>query len=527
MLYVPLLIFIALPCSAVNLDKSNGLSSGPLARYIELYGRINDDHSSAVSLNLAELKNILSEMSMIEHVEMYRLGLKQQNELRQYFIANYQYLVDESIEKGFIVNSNDSITDILLQTFDYDSNVCTGIYFDFLKEINETFEHTGFAEALRENSEIQLRNCWERLMDSLSATSNLLGTRYIETLNEVTAHANKDSQNIVIPPTLTESRRSHHESIRIAKTIAEVLTDYGTNNELINYGLQFRNHIERPCRLLIDKSKQIMLDVYGILKYTGLAEDFIGEDEVKNVNRYLLCERILADLGVISVIVAGTHDRSDVDLITQLLPNNPNSQDQRYFTRHLSPMKAKRQPNLKRKRNESTLDKLMSVSEPIDPNAKRVIKVEHGIGRGKNIRYPTIWSDGSVTSETKDYLVEHWFKPWFEHYSKRKNSNYRRYMSKSRAEGKIPPSKRRKQTDNQLDQLDPNLSSTFPRVTRIEKAVEVGPDIKYITHWSDNSTTFEDKQYLVMNWTDRWVEFVRIEEAAKLALNLNKNNDLF
>lgn len=527
MYYMFLLIIIATAIFAAESTQNpeDDQSSIVIARYSELVTQfLGDSYNQMVSPE--EIEKILKEMSAIERQRgAHKLNLKKLHELRSIFVDNHSDLVNKAYSQGILISKEANITDLLLQTFEFDLNSCNKEYYQLLDELHRDFvDMTVLSSTLVQNRETQIRNCWDRMMDSLSATSTLLGLRYIQTLNVLTKSIIGDAKGIVLQPSATESMRSHELSVQLAKTIADLLMGTTRRSGVREFMKSFKILIELPCKTLISKTREIMFDIYGIMAFIGLDEDFIADDDAINVNRYLICDRILADLGVISVKVLkfarGDSGDSDSNLITQ----------QTQLKTHDLTKKKRKREDFEAQSDDN--------SDPNQTTFKEAIEIEHGIGRGRNIRYPTIWSDGSRSMETKDYLVKHWFELWHKHFCSRKNTNYHRYIAKLRAAKEIEQAQFKVDDENDDDddhdeceddhkkvkRSKVSSRSRAGRVMRIVKAIAQDGDIKYSTVWSDGTTTLEDKEYLIKNWIDRWVQYVRAQESANLASFLDKKH---
>lgn len=117
MFYILFIVSIVSPCLGADSPK-NQADSDKLARYTELHAQIYDD-SPLDSLNLTEIKDMLAEMHFIENINDIQLREK----IRSYSLGQYQNLVDECYRKNVLINTDATITDLLLQTYEYNSNL--------------------------------------------------------------------------------------------------------------------------------------------------------------------------------------------------------------------------------------------------------------------------------------------------------------------------------------------------------------------------------------------------------------------
>lgn len=414
MLSLILICIIVSQCQATRMELNDYLAFYKLIFY-------EDSHSDN-QLAPATIETMLNEMAMMEKSTNFR------NELRGHRINRYRSLMQKCYESNVVMNQDATVTDLLLQTFDFHSNDCTEEYFVLLNEICKTFKQKSLARVLQENRESQYLNCWHRLMEPAIGTSMMLGSRIRKPLDELSPLVYRNSSAIIMPPTKTESPlRIRTECIRIAKRIASYLT----NTHKPDYQNDFKHLIELPCDSLLKKTSHLMKDIYGMLRFSGLEESFITNNDVIFLNRYMFCFRVISQLEFVSynVKLYTSDGFNQVDLVTADLPFVLESGQQ--ITSDF-PIAQSSGPSSSRKRKHSD----QSTQEESDgrEGSEVVVKVEMGKGRGKSIQYLTHWSDGNITMESKDYLVKNWHNPWLKFFRARAHENRLRHLARKKEE---------------------------------------------------------------------------------------------
>lgn len=519
MINLLLICIVATSCSAVEPDQTDlgnftATMVNPINRWIELHNRIYD---SEKTLDSDEIKTILSEMSSIEETSMFRIGF--QDELKGYRINKFRHLVHKYNKVNPLTSRDLTITNLLLRTFDHDSNDCSGDYFEQLNDIMKSFQQSPISELLRNNREFQFQNCWRRLINSLVSTSLLLGTGVREPLNRLVALV-YPSPNVINVPAVdswTMTSAYEQESKRITSLIGKFMLSLNINLRAKDFQKDFRIFVERPCKLLIERTKQIMMDIYKMIRYTGHEKSFISDEDVTIINRYMMCRRIVADSSSISAemaMIAKNRDpnksgnreiglnRSDeseraVELITQqdMTSVEPVIREAHAST-GLQSIGSEDERPAKRPRLVGSMAMIEASRAKLTTDTKEVMKVLKAIGRGRNTLYRTLWSDGSITTETRENLELNCRGEWDRYYHERKLTTQRRHYHKKIC-GPAQPTP--------PDTAEPGP----PFVTEVLQAVGRGKKALYPTNWSDGSQTYETKDYLMNDWGGPWRKLVR------------------
>lgn len=145
------------------------------------------------------------------------------------------------------------------------------------------------------------------------------------------------------------------------------------------------------------------------------------------------------------------------------------------------------------------------------PDGKlEVITMDKGLGSFSSFRYPTIWSDGVVTLETKLGLEVHWGKQ-LETFLKIRDAKTKARTYRRRKEGLFVPKRMRRRRYESIQELTRN--SINPNsdlvLVSIGKARGRGEYARYDVEWSDGSTSEVTNYYLKANWPEHWAEHTR------------------
>lgn len=182
----------------------------------------------------------------------------------------------------------------------------------------------------------------------------------------------------------------------------------------------------------------------------------------------------------------------------------------------------------------------LSVAQPM-PGPERVVRILRSIGAGRYALYPTIWSNGFMTMQKKEYLLEKWPEIWQQYFQERKARYQKRYLARrsSKPEPTLqidaefgypnpPPAEPRYfKKQKQMPVEERELSPTDEVMSRI--GIVPGPlqvlaigrptgrarHTKYPTYWSDGTKTFEKKDYLQSHWKEAWTVLTRRLRASR------------
>lgn len=537
-----------------TIDGNVSTSPGPLTRWINLNKKLYEENSDRPNYGPADLKIILDEMSQIEQTEAFKFGMKPLIESGSYQIKQYGQLVNQSYNSNLLIDPDQTITDLLLQTFDFDSNDCTIEYFSQLNEIHETFKQTPIAEALLDNREQQTLHCLHRFVGLLRANCNLLGRRIRNLLNELQEKIYPNLSVLVDLSTDPNSKQYTDESNWISNEISFYLRDrqIGSDARQPGYDYKFKHLILHPCKLLIDKTQSTMTEMLKLFKLTSIKKELIESQHSTILNRYNLCHRIIyhSDFIIPRVIqyTIGSNNKrqrieykSAVDMLMEFLGRkdldssqnfpidlnatpqmNSNEMDNESFPIYDSSLITQQLPQVEIERGELSQVSLPTNTESTQSKKDRtVVRVERCIGKTFNARYPTHWSDGSITLESSSTLIRDWPAQYNAEVRRKACETQQRYMDRlmARAAG-VPepnsrinkmhkPNTRKRKRENIVRPMiqpstDITRSDDQPKVVRIEKAIGRGSNAKYPTVWSDGRKSEEKKNYLIANWFDAW-----------------------
>lgn len=536
---------IAIPCLAVEPGQTSlfGLgyqstsSINSMFRWLELHGQIYDYYPSK-SLSLPQIKSLLDEMSTIEKTEAFKADLKPFIQMKKLRVNDYQALVDRSYEEDLLDSRDATMTDLLLRTFDHELNDCTSDYLELLDDINVAFAQSSMSLALKANRRSQYANCWQRFMDILRPSSELFGSEVRSNLNNIARRIYPTAAGIVISQSHQSSAQRRVESMRLAEIIADFLRNDGDEMNVIDYFRQFRRLVLKPCELLIDTTSHVMTHIYAMLALSGTQRNFIRNDHTLILNRYMLCDRIIADRDFISSSVmryTGTHDwellePTNPNLDKSAIPVSPaignNSFD--LITQQFPVLPDSSEPVAKRPRiSEPSTNIEWALARPANPmkRGKKVVKIFEGVGKGRGAKYPTYWTDKSITREYGSYLKKHWPNEWRDRETKSVQKNLARaqgvstkaklhYPNKD-VESRIVESLGLSSQDPQVVYSENLAEPASTWVVEVRRGIGRGKHALYPAIWSDGSASLESKEYLEREWYEAWIRLMRRMRSAR------------
>lgn len=568
MLYLSLIIIIATPLLAqgsganpeeeVNNNNNNKLLKN---RYLKQYNRAFYDNPNE-KLSLKDLIDLLEDMNLIEQDKSFNLA-DSNDELSILRAYRFQHLLKMHNKLNVFTKRDKTMTKLLLRTFNYDANDCTKEYYAELNNIYANIVQTQTIDALNESRELQYKNCWQRLMNLTLVANFTIGSdvrSLLESINDlVNANTNQmiNSSSILYP---YDHENHQQESRRISQIIRNLLIKEGDSKDLIK---EFKISIEYPCRLLVDRMKNIMIDVFDLIGSSYFDKNHITNEDAKMINTYITCHRLITDSDFIcfninqqNVVVSNANERERFDL------NQPIEYNENVLITQYNPVNANQGLNVDANQQPTNTEDLFEVDnlpQLIIPNTfnqilqapmennKRVIRVLTNTGRGKNSSYRTLWSDGSISVEKKDHLIAKWPRAWKRYYRKRKNRYNMRYNARKSCKPtptldyddedednlfQLDDDNYNSDNENCQDQLSPTerkICHMLPMVGPL-KVVLIGRPkgrarhITYPTYWSDGTKTMEKKEYLQTHWNEPWMVLVRRMRYTRQIKWLNKKN---
>lgn len=544
---IVLISIFASVCIAGPIEEDATSSASPAIRWINLHRRIFDGPSEP-RIGIHQLESILRSMSLIEVTES---DFKNLITLQGFQSNVYDDLIDKAYGLHYIEDRDTTITSLLLRTFDLNWNHCTTEQFDLLDDIYKGFEQSPIHEALGVNRELQHKNCLRRLMDIMTASVSILGHNFrtrLDTLASSVYPTRNDIETSVDDP---NSPTYEAESIRIAKIIAQFLKSSGSKSKDKNFAHEFQQFVENPCELLIDTSIHVMTQIYGISRFCGIKRDSITNRQAIALNRYKLCDRIMADTEFIASYVI-QFSMAQEEPRFQLNPRTIEQRSSGDLLIDKEKEKTKKKPS-KRKRISTELrlgfndddgcDQLITQQMPLDDENSSmdmlpsrasemsdVIQLAKIIGtHGKSVKtkYIVVWSDGVKSMESKAYLHAYW-PDQLRTFLKRKAANHQaRYIDRCLAKKTailLGPNTGLDETD-EPGQKRARESNELPRVIRVGKTTARGLYATYPTYWSDGSKTWEKKDYLSLNWFDAWKNRIESQDEELSFLTADESED--
>lgn len=669
----PILIligFVVIPCLTAETDTASSGSSGsnkpaqaessvsPISRWIELHKQIY--LKSSEQIDLKNLETILTEMALIERGELFKLGIKPFKEVLGFRIRHFRNLIKRSNELNFVINPDATITDVLLQTLDHNSNDCTAKYFDYLTEINKELQNTSMASALHKNRHLQYKNCLDRSMELLVAATKLIGSRVKELLKNMLEFLYSNQSDQLIKFSSFKSIDFGMKSMQLAEKMASYLNQQQINSNQSDE-IKLKSFILYPCTEFIAETKDVIGKILQIIGLDEMAQYPFSKKQASILNQYLLCDRILADREFICSSVKqftsknyqvnaeisrtsglfpakidapskskdfepaslepeidtgrenistelrlgydvgntlitqhnpieqielssnsdksdqqgiGVNDRHVVRIVPgfrrgrlqvyrthwsdgkvtletkenleKKCPDKLESLRQKFYTNMSNPQMAQRSKLLNQPQNADQIESALQTSD-IAGGHKIVIKIDKPVGAGIGARFPTHWSDGTVSRQTRSYLQQYWPRQLNNLLERMAVEEYAKHLDKyntrrALAEQQIGIRKRprlikpalpeeqsstNKMTKNQMRLISRVVgNSKKPKVISIELEKNINPAArlvsKYQTTWSDGTKTLENKEYLSYFWPDAWNKFqfvsqqqAKIDDASK------------
>lgn len=548
--------------SSISSGASSTTISSTIAQWIDLYKQIYDNTMPAVET--MRIGTILTEMFEIEKTEPFKIGLRPLIESGWYRIDPFKQLVQRYNKTNFLNNRDATITDLLLRTFDHESNDCTADYFEKLADIYNHFLNRPIARGLQDNRELQYKNCWRRLMNILAASSMVLGSSVRNRLDDLALLAYfspDDSLGLDCPVEIS----------RIAEVLGQFLGVHADRTHVGDTWTQFHILVKQPCKVLIESSSQQITDrIREISKLSGDNRHFITSEDASIIKRYMLCHRIMAMPEFIlcdmikHVDVTRDHSHSNrlleltadeignfpsrrstgttqinpsistdlklgfpiddsADLVTQQLPfdisEDKSCEDNR-----------DRQEEM----NDTAAEPILAdgTESGIQPKQNpKIVSIDKTVGMGMATRYITRWSDGSKTLERRQFLRKNWPQEMKAFHKKRKsayNAKYLNNLAKENISCQPDPSrlidqdrvdKRRKLSEEvtPYDAVESNnmVDDNTRVVVSVGKCKGRGVNAKYPTLWSDDTTSMESKSSLLADWPDQFNSLMRRNSSDK------------
>lgn len=475
-----------------------------ITRWTDLHRQIYVDYPTD-NLNAAQLSDILAEMSSIEQTKVFKQGLEPLIASTGFRINKYKFLVAKSYEANLLINTMDkTITNLLMKTFDHESNDCTKEYFELLEEIYKTLDEIPTSAGLNENRELQYRSCWYRLMESLKTGTMVLGSSLRTPLNKLSLLIHPNSDEPILPWT-----QSNVNPFLYAKKIREFLEIIikQDKNESINYKKEFKHLVEHPCKLIIEASAYNMKHIYALLKFNGFRKDYMSSVHTMILNRYSICNQILTDIDNIkanlvpnaifnmqgqmqsdtstsnpSYDLVMQHPSLELDNELDAIVFNVNNKSRRKYTK-FAPSTSDSSGRAKYTKGNH---------EKANKTDKTVLKIFGRVRRNNNLFRPTFWSDGTFSYETEEYLILNCKDKWVED-----------------GNGTHEDPKKSFGSENENLLSDDFNEYDKPIVIKIDKAFGRGKNAKYPVIWSNGSASLETKDFLFNNYYDLYMRATR------------------
>lgn len=507
MLVIVLISIFALPlCKSADHDQTSSEEQEQLERWTNLHKQIYSHHAN-YQIDLSDLKVILNELSSIEKSFSFKSRVRSSDEFYHKELERYKYLVETAYKLNVIADPDETITGVLLQLLNNDSNDCTTDHFNLLNDINKQFENSSTSKSLLDIRQMQFKDCLERSMRTLSGVTSLLAENVVNSLDNLLKFILPDPKAKFFQFGLIGTQEYCVESAHLTQRIAQYLHQQLETIRapfIFDENITWKHFINHPCKSLIDETNHLIIKIQELLNYSQVKGGIMTAEQIRILNRYLLCDRIIADepsmkSAVLQIIKLSFDFRPSNGSPIDLHPSQSDSEfglstelrlgfgdaDEQLITQQLSPEDWNEyhfnEPN------QSTLNDIQKVY---------VTKIGKAKNSGRNPSYPTEWSDGSKTTEKKSYLSVFWPDKLKESQRdlKRDKLNLMKARYAERRETKLSA---------QLPSYNPTTDNYSKKVTSIDRAIGRGSHARYPTNWSDGTQSMESRSYLLQFWSDK------------------------
>lgn len=423
---IELVIFVAFawPCQAMDNNPAQNTPSqaspgsissepiNPVNRWVVLFEAIYGLPPTSLT-TVDAVREALIEMAAIERSEPYKLAFKLDDQWKYPHFKSYEILITKFYREKLLSNWDSTVTEVLVQTFEYKSNNCNPSYFKRLDLMNQILYEGVISIVLQENREQQYENCWFRFMETLDVTSLLIGDRYRDPLTKLTIAMYPGETRIISKPVNVLSAEHKAESARMAQIVAMFLVDQATRKRdfgPIDFDNEIQNVIRQPCRELIQTTLSIMRSIYKMMEFTGDRKDYISPDHALCLNRYMMCGRLIANNDEITSMVMqhladpNVYDGPRVasrNRKFRVLPNELPSEAPQKVT----PRRSMRRDRSKKKRKTDTEDKseAQPTKEPLQMAAQHEPEPDYQLNQ---FDYGTIGNQPGLITQYHEPLAQ-------------------------------------------------------------------------------------------------------------------------
>lgn len=267
-------------------------------KWESLFRRLFDNPNEILINN--QVKQMLLDMNELEKTKEFKFALSVQARSKINTLAIYEDLDRDVRGEKLTPNTEFSLTQVLLDTFDIDANNCLEYKLYRENGLVRMIVYMPIHAILQENLDAQRANCWQRLMTTLEETSNWIGAKLLEPIDALMEKMELPDDKFIElakPSTLTYRNEEKFIARAVATHIRDVYLDRSLIEPVdrINFAHEFTTLAKNSCSDLhlqtSDLVKRIMKWLSSISGDINAKHQFVLAEHYKLVNRNLLCSR--------------------------------------------------------------------------------------------------------------------------------------------------------------------------------------------------------------------------------------------
>lgn len=327
------IILVALICG-VNISNStrpNNESGTPSSigdlesRWLQLFDLLFED-SGSHALRPARVRSALMEMAELEKtIEIRGIESTHQDPLIRSSLSKYRTLVKSLAMRKILTSEEASLSSMLLQTFEIDSNNCYNNKMARLINLVHAMRSYPIQSTVMNNLENQYEACWARYMQALDLLTSILGERDLKVLIELTKRVHNEGETTLLLKNLADLADDERDAElrRYTKLIARFVLRHFTeqNGKMpLNLEGEFNRLLREPCEAFESVAEKLMRRIYKLMDTTGTR--FMTKDHANMLNLYRLCSRIIKDINLGSRI-AGLLSTHSMRRVKREIVHNP------------------------------------------------------------------------------------------------------------------------------------------------------------------------------------------------------------
>lgn len=281
----------------------------PRRRWHFLYDMLFDDsHSDNLSIKLEPnlVYKILTEMNELEK-KIYKFPSSKTLDYKQKSVGGGRFTLTRYLQlKRFLVNTDASLSDTLLDIFNIESIDCSEIGIRKLDNIIDTLKTFPIHEALLVNKKIQYVTCWNRYMVSLDSLEQTISKKYLTDLNKILQRI-MGNQSGLLPKfadlwlgqaTSAKKKYAHLVADFLHEKLLHRLTEL--ENARLDFGEEYRLSIKEPCHsytFIANRLVKVIYRIYG----NSIGDYGMTSDHARMLNLYEICSSLLVDRDIMQM----------------------------------------------------------------------------------------------------------------------------------------------------------------------------------------------------------------------------------